>query len=85
MMRTAKPIVSAVVIAAVGVVSVVPSASAITADVARKCRDVAIKSHPPTTAGSKTGAAQAERDAYRACLAQNNDGKDEPAQPDQNK
>jgi hypothetical protein len=41
---------------------------AISADVAKKCRAEAIKSHPPKVAG--TGAyAQAEREAFRACVA----------------
>jgi hypothetical protein len=44
-------------------------ASAISADLAKKCRDLAIKAHPPAVAGSATGSARAERDAYKACVA----------------
>jgi len=43
-------------------------AAAITAEVAKKCREVAVKSHPPQPAGTKDYA-QAERDAFRDCVA----------------
>ncbi len=46
-------------------------ASAITAETAKKCREMAIKAHPPTPPGGKTGTAQAERDFYRACISNN--------------
>jgi hypothetical protein len=48
--------------------SIANPASAITADLAKKCREMAIKAHPPTLPGAKTGSAQAERDSYRACI-----------------
>jgi hypothetical protein len=44
-------------------------ASAITAELAKKCRALAIKAHPPQPAGTKTGAEQAQRDYYRDCIA----------------
>ena len=48
-------------------------ASAITADLAKKCRAMAFKEHPPVRAGSKPGAAKAQQQYYRACVAK--DGK----------
>jgi hypothetical protein len=77
MTRAATSILSAIVVAAVCSMPAVRSASAVTAEVARKCREVAIKAHPPTIAGSKAGAAQAERDSFRACVAQGGNVKDD--------
>jgi hypothetical protein len=58
-------------------------ASALTAELARKCRDMAIMAHPPVPAGSMIGSAQAERAYFRTCVANNgnmsNDGM--PQQP----
>jgi hypothetical protein len=51
-------------------------ASALTAELARKCRDMAIRAHPPVPAGSMTGSAQAERTYFRTCVAQNGYMKD---------
>jgi hypothetical protein len=45
------------------------SATAITVELAKKCRAMSIRAHPPTLPGVKTGTAQAERDYYRACVA----------------
>jgi hypothetical protein len=70
-----------------GVVTVLlhDPASAITAELAKKCRGMAIKAHPPAPAGTKTHAAQAERDFYRVCVANNgaapDDDKQKPAAP----
>lgn len=44
-------------------------AFAISADLAKKCRDMAIKAHPPGQVG--TAYAQAERDYFRECIAKN--------------
>lgn len=44
-------------------------ASAITAELAKKCRELAIKAHPTQRAGTKTGAAKAQQDYFRACVA----------------
>jgi hypothetical protein len=82
MIRVATSISIAIVAAAVCSMPMIPSASAITADVAKKCREVAIKAHPPTTAGSKTGTAQAERESYRACVAQGGNVKDDAPKQD---
>ena len=48
-------------------------ASAITAELAKKCRQMAFKEHPPVRAGSKPGAAKAQQDYFRTCVAK--DGK----------
>jgi hypothetical protein len=45
-------------------------ASAISVELAKKCREIAIKAHPPQMAGSKaTGIEKAERDSFRECVA----------------
>jgi hypothetical protein len=43
-------------------------AAALSAEVAKKCREQAVKAHPPQRAGTKAYA-QAERDAFRDCVA----------------
>jgi hypothetical protein len=53
--------------------AVVSPASALTADVAKKCRELMVKAYPPLPAGSVKGSSQAEREYFRACVAQ--DGK----------
>ena len=45
-------------------------ASAISAELAKKCRAMAIKAYPTPTPGSKlTGAEKAQRDYFRECVA----------------
>jgi hypothetical protein len=44
-------------------------AAAISADLANKCRQMAMKAHPPQRVGTKTGTAGEERKYYRHCLA----------------
>lgn len=46
-------------------------ASAVTVAVAKKCREMALKAHPPAPTGSKQGTAEAERDFYNDCVAKN--------------
>jgi hypothetical protein len=46
-------------------------ASAITAELANKCRAMAIKKYPPVPAGTKTGHAKAQRDYYITCITNN--------------
>lgn len=62
-------IVRAAAVATALAVSMPEPTSAITVELAKKCRDLAIKSHPPAVAGSRTGTAEAEREFYRACVA----------------
>jgi|SRR5208283_903586 len=48
-----------------------PPASAITVELAKKCRAIALKAHPMSLPGAKNGTAQAERAYYSACIANN--------------
>ena len=46
------------------------AASAISTELAKKCRAMAIKAYPPPTPGSKpTGAGKGQRDYFRECVA----------------
>jgi hypothetical protein len=45
---------------------------AITAELAKKCRELAIKAHPTQPAGSK-GYEQAQRDYFKLCVQKNGD------------
>jgi hypothetical protein len=45
------------------------SAAAITAELAKKCREMMIKAYPTRPAGSRTGAEQAQRDYFKQCIA----------------
>jgi len=55
----------------IAVLLVSTPASALSAELAKKCREMAIKAHPPTRTGAKTGTAKAQSDYYRACIANN--------------
>jgi hypothetical protein len=46
-------------------------ASAITAELAKKCREMAFKEHPPVRVGSKPGASKAQQEYFRTCVAKN--------------
>jgi hypothetical protein len=48
----------------------VSPAGAISADLAKKCRDMAIKAHPMELPGAKPYA-QAERDYFKTCVSNN--------------
>jgi hypothetical protein len=58
------------VAAVIGVMSSGLRAEALTAELARKCRDLAIKAHPPKPAGTNPYA-EAEREFFNACVAKN--------------
>jgi hypothetical protein len=47
-------------------------AMAISVELAKKCRDLAIKAHPPSRAGTNPYA-QAERDFFSNCVSKNGD------------
>jgi hypothetical protein len=53
------------------------SANAISVDLAKKCRELAITAHPPARAGT-TAYAQAERDYFRECVEKNGDMPEPP-------
>jgi hypothetical protein len=60
---------------------ILPAASpavALSVDLAKKCREMAVKAHPPAPAGT-TAYAQAERDFFRLCVAKNGDMQDNSA------
>src|SRR5262245_15651449 len=48
-------------------------ASSLTAELAKKCRELMVKAYPPAPAGSRTGNAQEQLDYFRTCVAR--DGK----------
>jgi hypothetical protein len=54
---------------------------AITADLANKCRNMAIKAHPWVPPGTRSTYAQAERDFFRECVAKNGQMQDGNAPP----
>lgn len=43
-------------------------ASAITAELAKKCRQLAFEAHPPVRAGTKAGTGAESRAFYKACI-----------------
>jgi hypothetical protein len=47
------------------------AAETLTAELAKKCRELMIKAYPRPPVGSKFGNAQKQRDYFRACVAQN--------------
>ena len=61
-------------LALIAIISLATPASAISADLAKKCRDMAIKAHPRKLPGSKTGSAQAERTFYQRCISDGGTG-----------
>jgi hypothetical protein len=62
----------AVVIVSIQIVSLSAAspAAAISVDLAKKCREMAVKAHPPAPPGT-TPYAQQERDFFRECVAKN--------------
>jgi hypothetical protein len=63
----------AAVLIAVGLMAMPSSALSITAELAKKCRELAIKAHPTQPAGSKSGYEQAQRDYFKLCIEKNGD------------
>ena len=51
-------------------------ADAITAELAKTCRDKALKAYPRLPPGTKTGNAKAQQDYYRDCLAKQGNSTD---------
>jgi len=62
--------VAIIVLAYILILSTESPAVAISAELAKKCRDMAIKAHPMTLPGS-TPYAAAERDFFRVCISKN--------------
>ena len=44
-------------------------APSLTAELAKKCRSLALKAQPPRRAGTAQGTARAQRDYYHECIA----------------
>jgi hypothetical protein len=60
-------------------------ADALSAELAKKCRDMAIKSHPPPIPPGNKAYAQAERDFFRECVSRKGQMPDNSAPQDQSK
>jgi len=74
MAKLAKSFITFIVLALTAYLSTVQPAPAITAELAKKCRLMAIKAHPTAMAGTKAaGVEKAQRDYFRECIAK--DGK----------
>jgi hypothetical protein len=69
----------AVILAGALVGATAGPAGAISADLARKCRDMAIRAHPPQPAGTRAYA-EAERLYYRACITNGGNMTNAPSQ-----
>jgi hypothetical protein len=61
--------------------TMVQPASAISADLAKKCREMMVKARPVEPAGSSRGSAQAERDYFRQCIDRQGKMDDPPSPP----
>jgi hypothetical protein len=68
--------IGVIAVAAAVVFSTTQLASAISADLAKKCRELAIKAHPTAAPGSAKGNGQAQRDYFRECVAKAGNMKD---------
>ena len=53
------------------------NAAPITAELAKTCRELAIKAHPTEVAGSKAASAQAQREYFKECVAKRGNMQDE--------
>ena len=74
MATLAKSFSTLIVLALTAYLSMAQPASAISVELAKKCRAMAIKAHPTQKAGTKqTGIEKAQRDYFRECIAK--DGK----------
>lgn len=56
-------------------------AAAISADLAKKCRDLAIKAHPYTVPGIKSGNAEGQRVYFKDCVEKGGNMSAERAEP----
>ncbi|MEW6455071.1 MAG: hypothetical protein AB1490_30825 [Pseudomonadota bacterium] len=53
-------------------------AEAITAELAKKCRQMAVTVHPSARPGTRTGAQKAQNEYYRECVAKDGNMDDKP-------
>ena len=72
--------ICATIVLTVAVAAVTPQpATAFSAEVAKKCRDLAIKAHPTPTVGSKaSGVEKAQRDYFQSCVARESKEEEKP-------
>jgi len=76
MIRFVKVLGAFVFVAATANLAYAQSTSTITADLAKKCREQALKAHPTPKAGTKaSGAEKAQRDFFQACISKGADNK----------
>lgn len=76
MAKLAKSLGALIIFAVAAYLPATQRASAVSAELAKKCRALAIKAHPSPVPGSKkTGVEKAQRDYFRECVAK--DGKTE--------
>jgi hypothetical protein len=74
MVKLAKSLIALMVLALAVYLPMTNPSSATSAELAKKCRAMAIKAHPNPIPGSKaSGAEKAEREYFQACIAK--DGK----------
>ncbi len=71
MVKLKKSFCTLIVFALMAYLTTAQPVSAITVELAKKCRAMAIKAHPPKMAGTKAaaGVEKAERDYFNACVA----------------
>ena len=67
----------ALVLASAVIVPSAQPASALTAELAKTCRSMAIKAHPTARPGSAKGSAQAQREYFQKCVDNNGKMPDE--------
>jgi hypothetical protein len=66
-----RALATAVVCAPILAVCGAAPAGAISVDLAKKCRDLAVKAHPPPTPPGNKAYAEAERAFFATCVAKN--------------
>jgi hypothetical protein len=66
-----RAITASILIAQFAALCAASPAFAISADLANKCREMAIKAHPPPVPPGGKAYAQAERDFFNECIAKN--------------
>jgi hypothetical protein len=63
--------IGALIVAILLIVCAISQVDALSVELAKKCRDMAIKSHPPPIPPGNKAYAQAERDFFRECVSRN--------------
>jgi hypothetical protein len=77
------PVAVSIALAQAVTLALAPPAAAISADLAKKCRDMAIHAHPPPIPPGNKAYAQAEREFFSECISRNGQMPDNGAQQDQ--